>query len=241
MVGSRLAMAWCPNCVGSLLVSGSNPTQAFPSDRAHVRARAHSSLDAAAPRSIETQRGRPRWATRHPGVDARPGPTMEACLLLASAAVSALALTAATAAPSPAPPTTPRPSSSGSPILFVDNQINPGVVAVAFRTDRPLDRKSNGRHRRARASGPQRLLSTFVKDQRPAYIAYVSGVSVARGGEHLKAATLQVTISLGHQEVAHGQATGQHQGVRGRAPARLLTQQATRARRCAGPSRLIRP
>ena len=39
----------------------------------------------------------------------------------------------------------------GTPILFVDNQINPGVIAVAFRTDRPLDRKSNGKSIEGRA------------------------------------------------------------------------------------------
>ena len=92
----------------------------------------------------------------------------------------------------------------GSPILFVDNQINPGVIAVAFRTDRPLDRKSNGKSIEGRAGvkGHSDSLSTFVKDQRPSYIAYVSGVSFARGGEHLKVGhRYKVTISLGHQEV----------------------------------------
>jgi hypothetical protein len=120
------------------------------------------------------------------------------------AAVSALAL-AATAAPLAGAAYNPTPKLvKGSPILFVDNQINKGTVAVAFRTDRPLDRKSNGKSIEGRAGvkGHSDSLSTFVKDQRPAYIAYVSGVSVARGGEHLKVGhRYKVTISLGHQEV----------------------------------------
>ena len=122
------------------------------------------------------------------------------------AAVSALALAAATAAPLAGAAYNPAPKLvKGSPILFVDNQINQGVVAVAFRTDRPLDRKSNGKSIEGRAGvkGHSDSLSTFVKDQRPAYIAYVSGVSVAGGGEHLKVGhRYKVTISLGHQEVA---------------------------------------
>ena len=120
------------------------------------------------------------------------------------AAATALAL-AATAAPLAGAADNPAPKLvKGSPILFVDNQINPGVVAVAFRTDRPLDRKSNGKSIEGRAGvkGHSDSLSTFVKDKRPAYIAYVSGVSVARGGEHLKVGhRYKVTISLGHQEV----------------------------------------
>ena len=120
------------------------------------------------------------------------------------AAATALAL-AATAAPLAGAADNPAPKLvKGSPILFVDNQINPGVVAVAFRTDRPLDRKSNGKSIEGRAGvkGHSDSLSTFVKDKRPAYIAYVSGVSVARGGEHLKVGhRYKVTISLDHQEV----------------------------------------
>jgi hypothetical protein len=121
------------------------------------------------------------------------------------AAVSALALTAATAAPFAGAADNPAPKLvKGSPILFVDNEINPGTVAVAFRTDRPLDRKSNGKSIEGRAGvkGHSDSLSTFVKDQRPSYIAYVSGVSVACGGEHLKVGhRYKVTISLNHQEV----------------------------------------
>jgi hypothetical protein len=118
------------------------------------------------------------------------------------AAVSALALAAASAAPLAGAADNPAPKLlKGSPILFVDNQINPGVIAVAFRTDRPLDRKSNGKSIEGRAGvkGHSNSLSTFVKDRRPAYIAYVSGVSA---GEDLKVGhRYKVTISLGHQEV----------------------------------------
>jgi hypothetical protein len=92
----------------------------------------------------------------------------------------------------------------GHPILFVDNQINKGVVAVAFRTDRPLDRKSNGKSidGRAGVKGHSDSLSTFVKDKEPAYIAYVSGVSVVGGGEHLKVGhRYKVTINLGGQDI----------------------------------------
>ena len=121
------------------------------------------------------------------------------------AAVSALALAAAAAAPLAGAAYNPAPKLlKGSPILFVDNEINKGVVAVAFRTDRPLDRKSNGKSIEGRAGvkGHSDSLSTFVKDRRPSYIAYVSGVSVAGGGEHLKVGhRYKVTISLGHQEV----------------------------------------
>jgi hypothetical protein len=121
------------------------------------------------------------------------------------AAVSALALTAATAAPLAGAADSPAPKLlKGSPILFVDNQINKGTIAVAFRTDGPLDRKSNGKSIEGSAGvkGHRNSLSTFVKDRRPAYIAYVSGVSVAGGGEHLKVGhRYEVTISLGHQEV----------------------------------------
>jgi hypothetical protein len=121
------------------------------------------------------------------------------------AAVSALALTAATAAPLAGAADTPSPKLlKGSPILFVDNQITKGTIAVAFRTDRPLDRKPNGRSIEGRAGvkGHSDSLSTFVKDRRPAYIAYVSGVSVAGGGERLKVGhRYKVTISLNDQEV----------------------------------------
>ena len=121
------------------------------------------------------------------------------------AAVSALALTAATAAPLAGAADNSAPKLlKGSPILFVDNQINPGMIAVAFRTDRPLDRKSNGKSIEGRAGvkGHSDSLSTFVKDRRPSYIAYVSGVSFGRGGEHLKVGhRYKVTISLDHQEV----------------------------------------
>jgi hypothetical protein len=121
------------------------------------------------------------------------------------AAASALALAAAAAAPLAGAADNPEPKLvKGSPILFVDNEINPGTVAVAFRTDRPLDRKSNGKSIEGRAGvkGESDSLSTFVKDQRPAYIAYVSGVSVGGGGQHLKVGhRYKVTISLGHQEI----------------------------------------
>ena len=94
------------------------------------------------------------------------------------AAVSALALAAAAAAPLAGAAYNPAPKLlKGSPILFVDNEINKGVA------------HSNS-------------LATFVKDKKPAYIAYVGGVSVAGGGEHLKVGhRYKVTISLGHQEV----------------------------------------
>jgi hypothetical protein len=120
------------------------------------------------------------------------------------AALTALALSA-TAAPLAGAADNPAPKLvKGSPILFVDNQINKGVVAVAFRTDRPLDRKSNGKSIEGRAGVKDHSdsLSTFAQGQRPAYIAYVSGVSIARGGEHLNVGhRYKVTISLGHQEV----------------------------------------
>ena len=121
------------------------------------------------------------------------------------AAVSALALTAATAAPLAGAADNPAPKLvKGSPILFVDNEIGKGTVAVAFRTDQPLDRKANGKSidGRAGVKAHSNSLATFVKDKKPAYIAYVGGVSVAGGGEHLKVGhRYKVTISLGHQEV----------------------------------------
>ena len=94
-----------------------------------------------------------------------------------------LALTAATAAPLAGAADNSAPKLlKGSPILFVDNQINPGTDdAVAFRTDRPLDGKSNGKSIEGRAGvkGHSDSLSTFVKDRRPSYIAYVSSGSSA--------------------------------------------------------------
>jgi hypothetical protein len=119
------------------------------------------------------------------------------------AAVSALAL-AATAAPlaGAAGNTTPK-LAKGSPILFVDDEIGKGTVAVAFRTDHKLDRKSHGKSidGRAGVKGHSNSLGTFVKGK-PAYIAYVSGVSVSGGGEHLKVGhRYKVTIDIGHQAV----------------------------------------
>jgi hypothetical protein len=120
------------------------------------------------------------------------------------AAVSALAL-AASAAPLAGAADNRAPKLvKGSPILFVDNQIGKGTIAVAFRTDRPLDRKSNGKSidGRAGVKDHSNSLSTFVKDKKPAYIAYVSGVSVAGGGQHLKVGhRYEVTINLGGQDV----------------------------------------
>ena len=92
--------------------------------------------------------------------------------------------------------------SSKSPILFVDNAIGKGTVAVAFRTTHPLDRKANGKSIAGDAGvkGHRNSLSTFVKDK--AYIAYVSGVSVGGGGQRLKVGhRYQVTISIGGAKV----------------------------------------
>ena len=92
--------------------------------------------------------------------------------------------------------------SSKSPILFVDNEIGKGTVAVAFRTTKPLDRKANGKSIAGDAGvkGHRNSLSTFVKDK--AYIAYVSGVSVGGGGQRLKVGhRYQVTISIGGAKV----------------------------------------
>ena len=76
------------------------------------------------------------------------------------AAVSALALTAATAAPLAGAADNPAPKLlKGSPILFVDNQINPGVDRGRL-PHRPPARSQVQRqeHRRARrGQGPQRL------------------------------------------------------------------------------------
>ena len=118
------------------------------------------------------------------------------------AAATALTL-AATAAPLAAAAGYNSPQlSSKSPILFVDNAIGKGTVAVAFRTTQPLDRKANGRSIAGDAGvkGHRNSLSTFVKDK--AYIAYVSGVSVGGGGQRLKVGhRYQVTISIGGAKV----------------------------------------
>lgn len=118
------------------------------------------------------------------------------------AAATALTL-AATAAPLAAAAGYDTPQlSKKSPILFVDNEIGKGTIAVAFRTDKPLDRKSNGRSidGNAGVKGHRNSLSSFVKDK--AYIAYVAGVSVGGGGQRLKVGhRYQVTISLGDKQV----------------------------------------
>ena len=118
------------------------------------------------------------------------------------AAATALTL-AATAAPLAAAAGYDTPQlSKKSPILFVDNEIGKGTIAVAFRTDQPLDRKSNGRSidGNAGVKGHRNSLSSFVKDK--AYIAYVAGVSVGGGGQRLKVGhRYQVTISLGDKQV----------------------------------------
>jgi hypothetical protein len=118
------------------------------------------------------------------------------------AAATALTL-AATAAPLAAAAGYDTPQlSKKSPILFVDNQINPGTIAVAFRTTKPLDRKSNGKSidGDAGVKGHRDSLSTFVKGK--AYIAYISGVSVGGGGQRLKVGRrYQVTINLGGKHV----------------------------------------
>jgi len=118
------------------------------------------------------------------------------------AAATALTL-AATAAPLAAAAGYNSPQlSSKSPILFVDNAIGKGTVAVAFRTTQPLDRKANGKSIAGDAGvkGHRNSLSTFVKDK--AYIAYVSGVSVGGGGQRLKVGhRYQVTISIGGAKV----------------------------------------
>ena len=118
------------------------------------------------------------------------------------AAATALTL-AATAAPLAVAAGYNSPQlSSKSPILFVDNAIGKGTVAVAFRTTQPLDRKANGKSIAGDAGvkGHRNSLSTFVKDK--AYIAYVSGVSVGGGGQRLKVGhRYQVTISIGGVKV----------------------------------------
>jgi hypothetical protein len=120
------------------------------------------------------------------------------------AAVTALALTA-TAAPlaAAADDSTPQLTKK-SPILFVDNEIGKGTIAVAFRTDQPLDRKANGKSIAGDAGvkGHRNSLSTFKKGSTPAYIAYISGVSVGGGGQHLEVGhRYQVTISIGDQTI----------------------------------------
>ena len=118
------------------------------------------------------------------------------------AAATTLTL-AATAAPLAAAAGYDSPQlSKKSPILFVDNQINPGTIAAAFRTTKPLDRKSNGKSidGDAGVKGHLDSLSTFVKDK--AYISYISGVSVGGGGQRLKVGhRYQVTINLGGKHV----------------------------------------
>lgn len=119
------------------------------------------------------------------------------------AAATALAL-AATAAPIAAAADSTAHLTGKSPILFVDNQIGKGAIAVAFRTDQPLDRKANGKSidGDAGVKGHRNSLSTFVKGDKPSYIAYISGVSVGGGGQHLKVGhRYQVTIDLGDQKV----------------------------------------
>jgi hypothetical protein len=114
------------------------------------------------------------------------------------AAATAVTL-AATAAPLAVAAGTSTPQlSKKSPILFVDNEIGKGTVAVAFRTDQPLDRKGNGKSidGNAGVKGHRNSLSTFVKGK--AYIAYIGGVSVGGGGQHLKVGhRYQVTVSVG--------------------------------------------
>jgi hypothetical protein len=118
------------------------------------------------------------------------------------AAATALAL-AATAAPLATAAGTSTPKlSKKSPILFVDYEIGKGTIAVAFRTDQPLDRKANGKSidGNAGVKGHRNSLSSFVKDK--AYIAYIAGVSVGGGGQRLKVGhRYQVTISFGDTQV----------------------------------------
>jgi hypothetical protein len=127
---------------------------------------------------------------------------MSSCSSRILAAATALTL-AATAAPLAVAAGYNSPQlSSKSPILFVDNAIGKGTVAVAFRTTHPLDRKANGKSIAGDAGvkGHRNSLSTFVKDK--AYIAYVSGVSVGGGGQRLKVGhRYQVTISIGGAKV----------------------------------------
>jgi hypothetical protein len=119
------------------------------------------------------------------------------------AAATALTL-AATAAPLAVAAGYNSPQlSSKSPILFVDNAIGKGTVAVAFRTTHPLDRKANGKSIAGDAGvkGHRNSLATFAKGK-PAYVAYIGGVSVGGGGQHLKVGhRYQVTISIGGAKV----------------------------------------
>jgi hypothetical protein len=119
------------------------------------------------------------------------------------AAATALAL-AATAAPIAAAAASTPHLTSKSPILFVDNEIGKGTVAIAFRTDKPLDRKANGKSidGDAGVKGHRNSLSTLVKGAKPAYIAYVGGVSVGGRGQHLQVGhRYQVTIEIGDQKI----------------------------------------
>lgn len=124
--------------------------------------------------------------------------------ILAAATALTLAATATPVAALAADNPTPK-LSKNSPVLFVDNEINKGTIAVAFRTDHPLDRKANGKSIKGDAGvkGHRNSLGTFAKaDGKYAYIAYISGVSVGGGGQHLKVGhRYQVTIDLGATEV----------------------------------------
>src|SRR5262245_2425398 len=104
------------------------------------------------------------------------------------AAATALTLAATAAAPAMAADAAGPQLTAKSPILFVDNQIGKGAVAIAFRTDTPLDRKANGKSidGSAGVKGHRNSLGTLVKGGKPAYIAYVGGVSVGGRGEHLE-------------------------------------------------------
>jgi hypothetical protein len=120
------------------------------------------------------------------------------------AAATALAL-AATAAPIAAAADSTAHLTNKSPILFVDNEIGKGTVAIAFRTDKPLDLKANGKSidGDAGVKGHLNSLSTLVKSSsKPAYIAYIGGVSVGGAGQHLKVGhRYQVTIDVGDQKI----------------------------------------
>jgi hypothetical protein len=119
------------------------------------------------------------------------------------AAATALAL-AATAAPIAAAADSTAHLTNKSPILFVDNEIGKGTVAIAFRTDKPLDLKANGKSidGDAGVKGHLNSLSTLVKGAKPAYIAYIGGVSVGGAGQHLQVGhRYQVTIDVGDQKI----------------------------------------
>ena len=128
--------------------------------------------------------------------------------ILAAATALALAATAApiaaTAAPIAAAAGSTPHLTSKSPILFVDNEIGKDTIAIAFRTDKPLDRKANGKSidGDAGVKGHLNSLSTLVKGAKPAYIAYVGGVSVGGAGQHLQVGhRYQVTIDVGDQKI----------------------------------------